>query len=331
MPSRSLDTMSLPELSPDVIDAVAPTPESEARGLLLAIFEQAIRESRGEFSTYERPESHARLIAQARAYLRRRGGVGEWGSAAFICAQLDFDHEALLERLGLAERIPQAVPAATFWGAPWVAKGPDAPPRRRAPKSAEAIAKMKATIAARKAAGLPFGRPREHPVVIVTSVCARCGDTFSHRQATPRVVCSKACAQRCGSHARRVLPPDGFVGWLYDGGFSLWQLARHFQVRHKAIHRAVVASGVARHRRGRTAAVTCREPGCDQPPHKVAHKRLGVSYGTRCHPHWVAYRRALADRIHDRKLAQLGRTRTRRRKRPPSTYELEPHQERAAA
>lgn len=180
----------------------------------------------------------------------------------------------------------------------------------RPPKSPETIARMKATIAARQAAGLPFGRPRER--AWVTTVCKVCEVTFGHwRDATrTRLVCSRRCSRASAVYSRRKLPDDAVVAWLYAGEYSLWQIARKFHVEHSCVRNALIRVGAPRRRVGPRRRSVCREEGCTQPIYRIVHKRFGP-YGTRCQAHWRLHRLALAQAAWNRTLAARGQVRVK--------------------
>ena len=85
----------MPEMDASV-DLSARRPECRERALLVFMMAQAIGEAAGFVRQAATKVAHARLQREALVWLENRADEDQWGTAAFICSELDIDHEALL-------------------------------------------------------------------------------------------------------------------------------------------------------------------------------------------------------------------------------------------
>jgi len=162
----------------------------------------------------------------------------------------------------------------------------------------ERNAKMRATIAARQAAGLRFGRI---PLFTMRGKhCAACGKWFRFK-AYPdkplRVVCGSACFRYLGREKRRKIPED--FNLLYDlywnKNMSTPEIAQHFGgTGHKNVREKMVRLGIPRRKPGHSRVTTCIVDECFDSAYKLIHTNNGSLYGRRCLIHWMAHRKRLA-------------------------------------
>lgn len=158
------------------------------------------------------------------------------------------------------------------------------------------IAKMRATIRARQAAGLHFGRPRQFPPT--TKPCDHCGAgilvSSSPKARHPRY-CDAACRRAGGM--RRKLPYNAplFHRLYWTDELSTEEIAEIFGVNHRSVVERMKQLGVPRRPVGHSRRSRCRETGCTAPVFRIRHTNNGAHYGSRCEAHWIAHRNRLAD------------------------------------
>lgn len=101
---------------------------------------------------------------------------------------------------------------------------------------------------------------------------------------------------------------DARVEWLrllyVDHRLTSVEIGRLFGVTHKSVLRALGRFGVERRQVGTSRFVTCCEPGCLLPVHKVRHTTNGSMYGRRCRVHWLVFRMLVNQRYNDRHLGK---------------------------
>lgn len=171
-------------------------------------------------------------------------------------------------------------------------------PRTAAMKAAQ-VAKMKAGIKRRQAAGLHFGAPIRR--VRLTLTCGFCEREFQRRDRDDRPAveyCSTRCHMAAECEKRRKVPEDrDLLAWLYwERNMTTVEIASLFKTNHRTVISAMDRLDVPRRRVGKSRHETCLIEGCNQPVFKIQHKGNGSWYGRRCYPHWREHRTAVAKR-----------------------------------
>jgi hypothetical protein len=82
------------------------------------------------------------------------------------------------------------------------------------------------------------------------------------------------------------------------------EIGRLYGVAHNTIHGRLRKLGIPTRRVGVSRHVTCCEPDCQLPIHRVLHKTNGSWYGRRCRLHWIIFRMEVVARYNDKHLGK---------------------------